>query len=45
MLCLTYKGTLKVVDRLCEDYDVRVQFWSEDLQKLIENEVSIKFYY
>lgn len=36
MICLTFKGTLNLVDRLSEDYDVGVQFWSEDLERHIE---------
>ena len=32
MISLSYQGTLNLVDRLCEDFDVCVQLWSEDLQ-------------
>ena len=31
MVCLSHSGTLKLVDRLCEDYDVKVKFWSDEL--------------
>ena len=31
MVCLSSIGSLKLVERLCEDYDVNVQFWSDEL--------------
>ena len=31
MLCLSSYGSLKLVERLFEDYDVNVQFWSDEL--------------
>jgi len=42
---MSYFGTLKIVDRLSEDYDVAVQFWCEDLKKQLENTVSQLFCY
>ena len=32
MLCYSTTGMIKLVDSLCEDYDVEVQIWS-DLMK------------
>lgn len=41
MVCLSYNGTLKVVDRLCEDHDIEVMFWNDELKsKLDERTVS-----
>lgn len=39
MVCLSHSGTLKLVDRISEDHDVKVHFWSHELQS-----VSLKVY-
>ena len=31
MVCLSHAGTIKLVDRISVDYDVEVQFWSDEL--------------
>jgi hypothetical protein len=31
MVCLSHSGTLKMIDKLSEDHDVDVQFWSHEL--------------
>ncbi len=48
MVCMSYYGTLKVVDRLCEDHDIEVEFWGDELKtKLDERTVSfiLKLYH
>ncbi len=48
MMCMSYYGTLKVVDRLCEDHDIGVEFWGDELKtKLDERTVSftLKLYH
>jgi hypothetical protein len=31
MVCLSYTGTLKLIDRLSHDHDIKVQYWCHDL--------------
>ena len=31
MICLSHSGTLKLIDRLSEDHDIKVKFWSDEL--------------
>ena len=40
MVCMSYPATMKLVDRLCEDYDVPVQFWSDDLLSNLDDDLS-----
>lgn len=30
-MCLSHTGTLALIERLSEDYDIDVQLWSDDL--------------
>lgn len=36
MVCFSHSGTLKLVDKLAEDHDIKAQFWSNDLKKRLE---------
>ena len=36
MVCLSHSGTLKLLDKLAEDHDIKVQFWSNDFKKRLE---------
>ena len=38
MLCMSHSGTLKIVDRLCEDYDMDVYTWSDELKQSLQVE-------
>ena len=31
MVCHSHSGTIKMVDKISDDYDINVQFWSDDL--------------
>ena len=31
MLSLSHSGTLKFINQIAEDYDVNVQYWSDEL--------------
>ena len=31
MISLSHSGTLKLINRLSEDHDIKVKFWSDDL--------------
>jgi L1 cell adhesion molecule like protein len=31
MVCLSHSGTIKLVEKISEDYDINVQYWSHDL--------------
>uniref|UniRef100_A0A1X7TAT2 Uncharacterized protein n=1 Tax=Amphimedon queenslandica TaxID=400682 RepID=A0A1X7TAT2_AMPQE len=35
-VCLSHSGTLKLIDKLAEDHDINVQFWSDDLKNRFE---------
>jgi len=35
-ICMSYQTTLNILDRISEDHDVEVQFWSDELKKCIE---------
>ena len=42
MVCMTYEGTLKIINRLCEDHDIQVLFWGDELKsKLNERESTV----
>ena len=42
MVCMTYQGTLNIIDRLCEDHDIQVLFWGDELKsKLNERESAV----
>jgi len=32
MVCMSYGGTLKMIDRLCEGHDIEVMFWGDELK-------------
>ena len=40
MVCMSYSGTLKLVDRICEDHDAQVHFWCDDLLGFLNHSVS-----
>ena len=31
MLCLSHSGTIRLIDRISQDYDIDVQYWSDAL--------------
>ena len=31
-ICLSYQGTLNLVEKLCQDHDVEVQFWADEIK-------------
>ena len=39
MLCMSYYGTLKIIDQLCEDHDMEVYAWSDDLKQSLQVKV------
>lgn len=39
MVCMSYPGTLKMVEKLCEDHDVEVQFWCDDLKRNLDEKL------
>lgn len=42
MVCVSYEGTLKTIDRLCEDHDIQVLLWGDELNsKLHEKESTV----
>ena len=38
MLCMSHSGTLKIVDRLCEDYDMDVYTWNDEQKQSLQVE-------
>jgi len=36
---MSYPGTLKMVEKLCEDHDVEVQFWCDDLKRNLDEKL------
>ena len=42
MVCVSYEGTLKIINKLCEDHDIQVFFWGDELKsKLNERESTV----
>ena len=39
-MCLSYAGTIKIVNYVSEDHDIEVQFWSDQLVDKIYVQVS-----
>ena len=37
-LCLSHRGTLNVLNKICVDYDSEVQYWSDCLTKYMEDQ-------
>lgn len=33
---MTYNGTLKIIDRLCEDHDIEILFWGDELKGKVQ---------
>ena len=31
MVCLSHSGTIKFINKISEDYDIEVQYWSDEL--------------
>ena len=42
MICFSLPGTVKLIDKLSEDYDVDVLFWSDNFKEAVK--VNIKLY-
>ena len=36
MVCMSYYGTLKIIERLGEDHDVEVLFWRDELKSKLD---------
>jgi hypothetical protein len=36
-VCMSYQATLNILEKISDDHDVEVQFWGDDLKKLIKN--------
>ncbi len=36
MVCLSECGTIKLIDRLNEDHDIEVHFWSDNFKDALE---------
>ena len=36
MVCLSSSGTVKLIERLNQDYDIEVQFWADDMKNALE---------
>ena len=32
-ICMSYQGSLDIVNKMCEQHDVEVQFWKEELER------------
>ena len=32
-VCLSFQGTVNIIDKLSEDHDIEVQMWSDELLK------------
>ena len=42
-ICMSYQGTLNLVEKLSEDHDIEVQFWRDEMKDAflkMENTVS-----
>ena len=35
-LCMSYQQTLRIIDKLSEDHDVKVIFWADELIELVD---------
>lgn len=35
-VCMSYQATLNILEKISDDNDVEVQFWGDDLKKLIK---------
>ena len=33
MICYSPTGTTKLIERLCEDYDIEVKFWGDRMKE------------
>ena len=39
-MCLSYNGTMKIIQKNCEDHDIEAKYWAEGLLDKIYNPVS-----
>ena len=45
-ICMSYQGTMNIVEKISQDHDMEVQIWADELVDLIEKppqEVSVFF--
>ncbi len=35
-VCMSYQGTMNIVEKISEDHDVEVEIWADELVKLIK---------
>lgn len=40
-MCLSYQGAHNTVNRICEDHDVEVQMWADNLLPVIDEPSSL----
>lgn len=36
MICYSPSGTTKLIDKLCEDHDVEVKFWGDQMKEALD---------
>ena len=41
-ICISYQQTLRIIDKLSEDHDVKVKFWGGELIELVYKPPSLR---
>lgn len=44
-ICMSYQRTLDLVRNISQDHDVEVEFWKDELVKLVENSKVVRVIY